>query len=335
MTRAILSCSPHFTSLALNELKRPHAHLSILDQLTPGHFLVQVPYSFDKLTQPWRRQLPIYLHHLFPVHAVLALDGTLDDLPLLKQAVSEIMPDDAQLQVRLGDELPLPYSTSDIQRTISGDCGPVAGQAPTGRVVSLLVVQEAAGLRAYAGISWATQNLSPWPGGHLPIREVVANRAGYKLLEALDVFGIRLRGGEQALDLGAAPGAWTTILRRRGLGVTTVAPAPLYPWLVHDAGVKHFALRAEDYLNGCQTTFDLIVNDMKLDVQDSARLMVAYARHLRAEGLALMTFKLRERNPQRAMDHGLRLLRKAYKIIRIRQLVHNRNEVTLFLRRKG
>jgi spermidine synthase len=91
---------------------------------------------------------------------------------------------------------------------------------------------------------------------------------------------------------------------------------------------------AHEYLEQCHTTFDLIVNDMKLDTQDSARLMVEYARCLRPQGIAIMTLKLRDHNRQRIMDHAFRILRRAYKIIHVRQLVSNRNEVTLFLRRK-
>ena len=136
------------------------------------------------------------------------------------------------------------------------------------------------------------------------------------------------------LDLGASPGAWTTLLRQRGLWVTAVAPTPLYPWLLFDKGVDYHPMLAEEFLARCQTTFALVVNDMKLDAQDSARLMVAYAQHLRSEGIAIMTLKLRGRNQKRAMDHAFRILRKAFKIIRVRQLVSNRQEVTLFLRHK-
>jgi 23S rRNA (cytidine2498-2'-O)-methyltransferase len=201
---------------------------------------------------------------------------------------------------------------------------------PSGRIVSILIHQG----HAYLGISEATQNLSPWPGGQIPITEAVSNGAGYKLLEALETFSIRLRRGDQALDLGASPGAWTTLLRRRGLRVTAVAPTPLYPWLQLDPEVVHQPMLAEEYLSRCTEIFDLIVNDMKLDAQDSARLMVDYARHLRSEGIAIMTLKLRNRNRERVMDHTFRILRKSYKIIQVRQLVSNKMEVTLFLRRK-
>src|SRR5262249_9272463 len=142
---------------------------------------------------------------------------------------------------------------------------PLGPVAPTGQILSFLIAGDAQSLRAYLGLSWASQNLSPWPGGQVAITESVCNRAGYKLLEALDAFAIRLRQGWHALDLGAAPGAWTPLLRRRGLRVTAVSPTPLYPWLMFDSGVRYEPVRAEDFLSLCADTFDLILNDMKLD----------------------------------------------------------------------
>lgn len=333
MTHVILSCSPHFVDLAFNEIHRYHPDTLFSSLLAPGYILLKNPCSFGNFTAPWKRETPIYLHHLFPVHMSLTLDRTFGDLDILKREVQRIAPPDAILQVRSAIETDLPYSTADIQHCLGGIQHQDAMIMPTGRIVSVLLTPDFDGIRASIGISWAAQNLSPWAGGQIPITEPVSNRAGYKLLEALQTFSIRLRAGDSALDLGAAPGAWTTLLRRRGLRVTAVAPAPLYPWLALDSEVVHEQTRAEDYLGRCQTTFDLIVNDMMLDPQDSAHMMVDYAQHLRPEGIAIMTLKLREHNRRKRMDHSFRILRKAYKIIQVRQLVSNRQEVTLFLRR--
>jgi 23S rRNA (cytidine2498-2'-O)-methyltransferase len=330
MTRAILTCSPYFAALALNEMRRFHPTLTNSQSLAPGYTLLKAPYSFDKLTAPWRHRLPIYLHHCFPIHQVLALDGTRQEFDCLRQAIERLAPKDSAVQVRSAGEINLPYPIYELQRFLNDT---PCLRPPAGRVVSVLLVQEAAGLRAYMGVSWATQNLSQWSGGQIPITESVPNRAGYKLLEALDAFAIHLRRGSHVLDLGAAPGAWTTLLRRRQARVTAVAPRAMYPWLAYDREVCYEPALAEEYLGRCLTTYDMIVNDMKLDAQDSARLMVEYARHLRTEGIAIMTLKLRMLEPEKVMDHSFRILRKAYKIIRVRQLVSNRREVTLFLRR--
>src|SRR5262249_51152160 len=141
------------------------------------------------------------------------------------------------IQVRSTVEAGLPYSVWDVEQALGSRCFDRRLDKPKGRVLSVLIVQEQGHFCAYLGLSWANQNLSPWLGGQIPITESVSNRAGYKLLEAFDTFGIRVQRNNHALDLGAAPGAWTTLLRRRGLRVTAVAPTPLYPWLTFDDGV--------------------------------------------------------------------------------------------------
>lgn len=316
-------------------MRRHHPQIRISQHLAPGIIHLQAPCSFDKLTAPWRHQAPIYLHHAFPIHATAVLDGHAGDLTRLKTAAAEIAPTDVMVQIRSTIESGLPYSPADIQHLLNPKQTVYGLDIPKGRILSVLIAQEQMGLRAYLGISWATQNISPWAGGQMPITEAVPNRAGYKFLEALSVFSIRLREGDQALDLGAAPGAWTTLLRRRGLRVTAVAPTPLYPWLTIDPDVMYKVLLAEEFLTRCRTTFDLLVNDMYVYPQTSAQLMVDFAQHLRREGIAIMTLKLGEKKERSSMDHSFRILRKAYKIIQVRQLVSNRREVTLFLRRKA
>ncbi len=312
-------------------MRRAHTGTNVLQQLAPGYLFLQTPLSFEQFTTPWQHRLPIYLHHCFPVHAVIPLN----DLSLLKRTAKRIAPSNAIVQIRSSaTDADLAYPVLELQHTLNGSHPLHSTTPPIGQVLSILLAPTQDNILAYLGVSRADQNLSPWAGGQIPITECVPNRAGYKLLEALDTFGIRLRRGDRALDLGASPGAWTTLLRRRGMRVTAVAPTPLYQWLRFDSGVQCHPTLAETFLGQCQTTFDLIVNDMKLAGQDSARLMVAYAQHLRREGIAIMTLKLRERNQKRIMDHSFRILRNAYKIIRVRQLVSNRKEVTLFLRRK-
>ncbi|MCB9460957.1 MAG: methyltransferase domain-containing protein [Anaerolineaceae bacterium] len=327
MTHAIVTCSEYFTELALNELYRQHKHLTCIRQISPQHLFIRHPASFGQLTKPWKNKLPIYLHHAFPVHKSIPLDGSLADLTHLRKHALELCSDDFVVQARIVGEYP--HTLLSVAQSIRRDHIFASNDVPNGRVLSLLID----GRCAYMGISWAAQNLSPYNGGALPSDEPVPNRAGLKMIEALATFGVQLRSNDHALDLGAAPGAWTEVLRRRGLRVTAVAPQEMYTWLQADPGIQSYFMTAEDYLGQCDTTYDLIVNDMRLDARDSARLMVAYAQHLRPGGIAIMTLKLRMQHRLSLMDHALRILRKAYKIIRIRQLVSNRREVTLFLRR--
>jgi 23S rRNA (cytidine2498-2'-O)-methyltransferase len=138
-----------------------------------------------------------------------------------------------------------------------------------------------------------------------------------------------------ALDLGAAPGGWTRILRQHEQYVTAVDPARLHPSLQTDPNVRHLPLTAETYLEADPDRFDLIVNDMRLDARDSARLMVAYARCLYRHGTALITLKLPQENRQTVLDHSFNIMRRAYTIIAARQLFHNRSEITVYLQPKS
>ena len=51
--------------------------------------------------------------------------------------------------------------------------------------------------------------------------------------------------------------------------------------------MRHKRMTAEQYLSADPDQFDLIVNDMRMDARDSARMMVAYARQLYRHGLML------------------------------------------------
>lgn len=328
-TQSLITCSPYFIDMALVELRRAHPDLSLIRELSTGHLIVQSGGAFADLTAPWRNRLPIYLHHAFPIQGSVPLQAVAADLDRIAAAWAGCDLSDLTVQVRSESER-LPYTPADVHQRLTGNPPAYTYDAPTGRILSVLLTDDAASM----GMSQAAHNLSPWAGGQIPISEPVSNRAGYKLLEALQAFAIHLRKGGHALDLGAAPGAWTTLLRKRGMRVTAVAPTPMYPWLTLDPDVVLHPTTAEDYLGRCADSFDLMVNDMWLDARDSARLMVDYAEHLRPNGIAIMTLKLTMKNKQRLMDHAYRILRKRYRIIRVRQLVSNRHEVTLYLRRK-
>jgi 23S rRNA (cytidine2498-2'-O)-methyltransferase len=343
MPLSILTCSPHFTDLALNELKRHTPSISLLSEVAPGCLLLHSPLSFDQLTRPWRHRLPIYLHHLCPVQFSVPLQGTPADLTTLQEVTKAQVDPKSPLIVQpriltAAAELPLSFPCYSVDELITSLSQVVrmpipAPEIPSGRVSSVVIGPDRKRWRAYVGVSKIEQNLSPWPGGVRPQQVDMPNRAGYKLLEALETFKINLPAGGRALDLGAAPGAWTLVLRQHGLQVTAVSPGRLYPQLRNDRWVTHRQMEAEVYLQQVEGIFDFIANDMRLAAQDSARLMVDYAQYLHPQGLAVMTLKLRQRNQSRVMDHSFRILRKAYQIIRVRQLVSNRKEVTLFLRK--
>ncbi|RLT42754.1 MAG: 50S rRNA methyltransferase [Chloroflexi bacterium] len=366
MPQIILTCDPDFNDLALDEFHRDSVRGAPVAELAAGVWLAECDDGFWGLAETWQTKPPIFVRHLCPVDAVLPLTGTAADIASLADltaadfadALDADMPYSVQSRVLAPD---LPYKPFDLNIALSAALteatgAPVDVRAPT-QVLSVVcarlpdeklsrftfhvspTIDHALSTTHYAflGLSPTDLNLSDWAGGvrRFAREEGQISRAEFKLLEALEVFRIDLPPRGVALDLGAAPGGWTRVLRQREQFVTAVDPAELDPRLAEDKAVRHKRVTAEEYLADEPDEFDLIVNDMRMDARDSARLLVAYTGQLYRHGLALMTFKLPGEDRKRIIEHAFNILRQRYEILGARQLFHNRSEITVFLAKKG
>lgn len=334
----IITANPDFKELALAEVQQNQPRTQILGEVEPGVWLCESPASFLTFAERWQKNPPIFVRHLCPVQVVVPLKGSSTDVAALQTAVTREFLDlfEAELpfavQTRLAEGLP--YRKFDVNAALSDIIQQKTGAVlNTKRPLQILSVVVGEG-NAYLGVSLASQNLSNWAGGvHRFARdEGQISRAEFKLLEALAVFEIALPARGTALDLGAAPGGWTRILRQKEQYVTAVDPAELAPALRRDSGVRRIGQTAEAYLADDPDPFDLIVNDMRMDGRDSARLMVAYAKCLYPGGAVIMTCKLPEEGRTAVIDHSFNILRTSYQIAGARQLFHNRSEITLYLK---
>jgi 23S rRNA (cytidine2498-2'-O)-methyltransferase len=332
----IATADPAFTKMALKEIEA--AAGQIVAELAPGIWAVQLPGDFFAQAEQWRQQPPIFVRHICPVQTVLSLaDGIENVVETAVATFTHLLEPDWPFSVQtrvLGD---LPIKPFDINKPLGEKLAAASGAPLDVRRPFQILSVVLAGDSAYLGLSLAVNNLSDWAGGvrRFAREPEQISRAEFKLLEALEVFKIDLPPRGRALDLGAAPGGWTRVLRQKEQYVTAVDPAWLHPTLQTDKGVRHLRLTAEEYLAQYPDTYDVIVNDMRLDARDSARLMGEYGRYLYPHGLALITLKLPERRYQSALDHGLNLLRQQYTIAGARQLFHNRSEVTVYLKPKS
>ena len=332
----IATADPAFAKTAVAELEA--ASGQILAELAPGIWSAQLSGDFFALAEQWRQQPPIFVRHICPVQTVFSLADGIDNL--VETAVTTFThllepewPFSVQTRV-LGALSHKPY---DINKPLSEQLAKASGAALDVREPFQILSVVLAGEEAYLGLSLAVNNLSDWAGGvrRFAREKGQISRAEFKLLEALEVFAIELPSRGRALDLGAAPGGWTRVLRQKEQYVTAVDPAWLHASLQKDKGVRHLRLTAEEYLEQYPDTYDVIVNDMRLDARDSARLMGEYGRYLYPHGLALITLKLPEKGYDSALDHGLNILRQHYTVAGARQLFHNRSEVTVYLKPKS
>lgn len=332
----IFTAAVDSADLALAELAKAQPAAEVIEMLGEGIWAgTAVPFS--SLADVWQQHPPIFVRHVCPVHLTLPLTE-MPDVPWLAEAIG------VDLAAWIDPQTPFsvqtrvlshaPYKPYDINTAVAQSiqqmtAAPLDVRAP-GQILSIVITQKA----AYAGVSLAVYNLSDWAGGMRRFAREPGqiSRAEFKLLEALELFRIALPPRGIALDLGAAPGGWTRILRQRQQYVTAVDPAALHPSLRQDKHVRHLRLTAETYRKQGPDHFDLIVNDMRLDARDSARLMVAFAPYLYAHGSALMTVKLPAQAQPALIEHTFDILQHAYRIAGARQLFHNRSEITLHLK---
>jgi 23S rRNA (cytidine2498-2'-O)-methyltransferase len=169
----------------------------------------------------------------------------------------------------------------------------------------------------------------------MSIDQQLVSRSAFKLMEAIDLFSIHIDPQAHALDLGAAPGGWSQVLASYGAHVTAVDPGELDPRVACLPNVRVFSGTAQAFMRTGSEQFDLIVDDMRLDARESARLLVAAQALLRPSAVALITLKLPERAPSAVLAPALATLRSDYSILGARCLYFNRNEVTVYVRSHG
>lgn len=184
-------------------------------------------------------------------------------------------------------------------------------------------------------------NSAPWPMGipRLRARRQAPSRSVLKLDEAIARFltdderATWLRPGRTAVDLGAAPGGWTWLLRNYGLAVTAVDNGPLAQAIEEDPGVDH---RAEDgFYYRPRRPVDWLVCDMVERPHRIARLLAQWlsrgdCRH------AIVNLKLPMKQRWQIVSNQLETIAAVLPgdgRLLANQLYHDREEVTLFATR--
>jgi len=338
----LVSCDEASEAFALDEMRPLFSDFPKVEWLNPGIALLETGMEFASFSEAMDRIAPVFIRHIAPVQSCFALTGAVSDLQTLQNEARGLAKQmtaamSFAVQTRILGEGKQPYRRVTINETLSDLLHSMTGasldtRAPE-QVVSVLCTHD----QGYIGVSLGTQNRSLWPGGaHRFQREQgQISRAEFKLLEALSVFQLTLPAHGTALDMGAAPGGWTRVLRQHELQVVAVDPADLDPRIQHEIGVQHIRKITQTYLPDAPN-FDVIVNDMRMDASESVELMLQARSHLIEGGLAILTLKLPEgaraaqRNPE-VVRQAIDRLSSGFHVVGARQLYHNRSEVTVAL----
>lgn len=336
---AILTSNPASGSVALDEVRSADPGSRLREWLAPGVGWVELGTDWDSLAARFRERPPVFCRHICPAEVRISLKQHVTDLDDLVEASHRFTPllNSAQtfsVQTRLIGS-GWPYARYDVNVRLSEqfvEQGVSLDVRQPEQVLSVVFAPE----QGYLGLSRVADNLSDWAGGARRFKreEGQVSRAEFKLLEALEVFGLSLPVGGKALDLGAAPGGWTRTLRKHGMSVVTVDPADLDSRIASDPTVRHVRRTAQSYLPTTTEQFDVILNDMRKDARASAQIMGSAVENLKRGGWALLTLKLPKREMTKVVEVAFEVLRERYEVIGARQLFHNRNEITVALRPK-
>jgi 23S rRNA (cytidine2498-2'-O)-methyltransferase len=181
---------------------------------------------------------------------------------------------------------------------------------------------------------------SPWPMGipRLRMPRGAPSRSTLKLAEAFVTFvdESAVRAGQRAVDLGAAPGGWTWQLAQRGLRVTAIDNAALKGEVAGDPLVTH--LRADGLHYRPRRLVDWVTCDIVESPARIAQLMGEWigGGHARRAIFNLkLPMKKRYDEVERCRDVIARALERSdvQATLRVRQLYHDREEVTGYLAR--
>jgi 23S rRNA (cytidine2498-2'-O)-methyltransferase len=185
------------------------------------------------------------------------------------------------------------------------------------------------------GVVGASEAVSLAPGGRQRMRRggEAPSRAAMKLDEALSQLGYGPDRGELCVDLGAAPGGWTQRLVERGAKVVAVDPANLRPGVESHPRVRH--VKQSAFAFEPDEPVDWLLCDMAWRPLEVAQLLAKWGRHRWASHLvANVKLPMRDKNP--VVFRVRRTLEDAgWRWVMIRQLYHDRDEVTLTARRIG
>jgi 23S rRNA (cytidine2498-2'-O)-methyltransferase len=184
------------------------------------------------------------------------------------------------------------------------------------------------------------QDSPPWPGGipRLRLAHDAPSRSALKLEEALLLLldeperARWMKAGQQAVDLGAAPGGWSWVLARAGLSVSAIDNGPMAESAMGTGLIKH--LRSDGFRWRPPHPVDWLVCDMVEQPKRVAQLMGDWLIEGDARK-AIFNLKLPMKKRWQEVSEQLGALQARLHQaglgfeLRARQLYHDREEITV------
>ncbi|WP_054955806.1 SAM-dependent methyltransferase [Paenibacillus dakarensis] len=334
-SKLICTANHGFAPYAQEELRRRFGSVKST-MLIPGEvFVVTLESTIEAAVDSLKDNPLIFLRHIFPV--LMELPGNDPDEALNQAAACLLKRDDLEgrrisVQVRKAEGSSWTESPGLLRDRLQTELSPLEADFTVTEpewVISLFAAKNA----WYFGVSDPSSNLSDWNGGAIRFQreEGQISRAKFKLLEAERQFEIPFSSFHNALDIGAAPGGWTSFLLERGLKVTAVDPAKMHESLLDHPNLRIVNKNASD-VKFKEAQFDLLVCDMSWSPKLMARLVTDLLYALAPGGTAVVTVKLLTKKPMALVHEIMDIFEDSRMQIQgAKQLFHNRDEITLYM----
>ena len=334
----IVTYKPLYETLLFNELNAKCNNIKLFERGKISSAFTTDDYN--QIVNAIREEGFIFLQHIHPYSADCGITGCMDDLTAISEMLNVVVPyieddDSIVVQCRIDTDKVMEFSNRDLTNKLAERLN-ASGYHVEPREAEICISVTVFQNRAYMGISLIKDNVSDWTGGILFFsKENIISRAEFKIEEAFKVFDININNNMRALDLGAAPGGWTHFLSEKGICVDAVDPACLDDRVLNSDRVTHFKMTAQEFMRLYpEKCYDIIVNDMRMDTNESVDIMACISEQLKPDGICILTLKLPKKNVQKRINIAREVLSKRFKTVKIRQLYYNLSEVTAFLKNK-
>lgn len=178
--------------------------------------------------------------------------------------------------------------------------------------------------------------LSPQPGGRYRMRRLpgAPSRSYLKVEEAIARMPCTPREGDTVVDLGAAPGGWSFAMATRGCRVTAVDHGSMRIPGPEASRVQHLKADGLTYdPGGRKAAVDWMLSDMLISPGGAIGLLRKWMTGARARYI-ICNVKLPQQQPWSAVKPLLDMLKRQRRYTsEVRQLFHDRREVTVMARR--
>ena len=340
--------SNSFRKSSIDELNRI-SRFKVLDEfITSVVIAAEEPDFIRKL----REANPVFIYNMVPLNDGRVKIAEENYLETLYKKAADTLPETGKIKLECVDlNCKTSYSAKEIEIYIGKKLeseGRIIDLKNPDHLVYLIMVNN----HCYSGVleygkMWKLF-VDPERHYHQNFKYPIS-RSELKLIQAFDEFGSG--NGKTAIDLGAAPGDWTNFLLRSGYKVVAVDNGLLdYPKF-EEKGIRlkiissgpltmedseqneliHIKSNARE-LHGLGAAFkaDLIVNDMNMVPEDSVSALLPFSINLCKDAKLVMTIKCINRNAESHIRRAEKALGSVFKIISVRCLPSNRQELTLY-----